>query len=101
MSVSVSFDPGKAGVPGPDHHMDAISDEELDLIAGGRQFVFRGEGFQRDSWFVSFMTKLLIQGNVRQALARPLDATAQELSVEGRRYRVWQVGETVYVEEVA
>ena len=100
MPNSFSSDPDKTAASGREAHMTAISDEELDLVAGGRQFVFRGEGFQRDSWFVTFMTKLMIQGNLRQALSRPLDANAQELTVEGRRYSVWQIGETVYVEEV-
>lgn len=80
--------------------MDSVSDEDLDLISGGQEYVFLGDSFRRDSWFVTFMTKLMIQGSVRQDLARPLDGTPQELTVEGRRYRVWQVGETVYVESV-
>ena len=79
---------------------DPIGDDTLDLIAGGRQFVFKGEGFERDSWFVSFLTKLMLQGSISQAAARPLDAGPQEISFEGRKYHVSQIGNTVYVEEL-
>ena len=79
--------------------MEAMEDDELDLVAGGQEFVFSGEGFQKNSWFVTFLTKMLIQGRLRRDLARPLDAVPQEITVEGRRYRVWQSGSTVYVEE--
>ncbi|MCR5576838.1 MAG: hypothetical protein K6F56_07510 [Oscillospiraceae bacterium] len=78
--------------------MEAVDDDALVRIAGGQQYVFLGDSFRRDSWFVTFMTKLMIQGSVRQELSRPLDAVPQDLTVEGRRYRVWQLGETVYVE---
>ncbi len=81
--------------------MTAMGDNELGLVAGGQQFVFKGEGFNRDSWFVSFMTKLLIQGSIRQEFGRSLDETPQEITVEGRRYRVTQLGNTIYVEELA
>ena len=98
MSVSMSFKPTGDNAMEMQLRMDAVPDEELDRVAGGQQYVFLGDSFRRDSWFVTFMTKLLIQGSVRQELARPLDASPQELTVEGRRYRVWQLGETVYVE---
>ena len=77
-----------------------MEDEELQLVSGGQQFVFRGDSFSRDSWFVAFMIKLLIQGNIRQEFGKALDSTPQEITVEGRTYRVSQLGNTIYVEEV-
>lgn len=77
----------------------AMSDEELDRVSGGVNYVFRGESFQRDSWFVSFLTRQLIQSSLRQGLSAPLNETPQAISVQGRKYQVWQQGETVYVEE--
>ena len=85
--------------PSPTPKLEPLADEAMGLVSGGQQFVFRGEGFQRDSWFVNFLTKRLIQDGVKQGLTRPLDAAPQELSVEGRIYRVWQIGGTIYVEE--
>lgn len=86
---------------GQGRYMAAVDDDELGLVAGGQQYVFRGEGFQRDSWFVTFMLKRMIQDSIRQQdLTRSLDAAPQELRVEGRVFRVWQTGETVFVEEV-
>ena len=98
MSVSMTAKPADGNALNADSRMEAVGDDELVRIAGGQQYVFLGDSFRRDSWFVTFMTKLMIQGSVRQELSRPLDAVPQELTVEGRRYRVWQLGETVYVE---
>ena len=95
MPIPSKTEDGALHVSAP--YLEAVGDDELGLVAGGQEFVFRGDGFQRDSWFVTFMLKRLIQDSVRQELS--LGATPQELSVEGRRYRVWQIGETVYVEE--
>lgn len=80
--------------------MQAAADDELSLVAGGQQYVFLGDSFRRDSWFVTLMTKLMIQGSVRQDLNRPLDETPQILTVEGRSYNVWTRGDTVYVQAI-
>ena len=79
--------------------LEAITDDELDVISGGTQFVFRGNGFQRNSWFVTSLTKLMIQGHIRDEMSLPLGSGTKEITIEGRRYRVWQVDNTVYVEE--
>ena len=98
MSVSMTANSTNDNALELKFRMEAVADDELERVAGGQNYVFLGDSFRRDSWFVTFMTKLLIQGSVRQELARPLDATPQELTVEGRRYRVWKTGENVYVE---
>lgn len=90
--------PKSFDTPADNQGVRAIADNEMDMIIGGTQFVFRGDGFQRDSWFVTTLTKLMIQGRIREDMSLPLDSTPQEVTIEGRRYRVWQVGETVYVE---
>ena len=82
----------------PAHGLSALPDDELEQVAGGQDIVFKGDEFHRDSWFVTFLTKQMIQFSIRQELSRPLDATPQEITIEGRKYRVWQVGETAYVE---
>ena len=101
MPVPIPSKTEDGALPGQGRYMEAVGDDELGLVAGGQQFIFRGEGFQRDSWFVTFMLKRMIQDSVRQQdLTRTLDAVPQELRVEGRVFRVWQTGETVFVEEV-
>ena len=75
-----------------------MSDEELTNVAGGLQYVFKGESFSRDSWFVTFMTKRMIQDSIRQQYGQDLGATPVEVVVEGRVYLVSQIGNTVYVE---
>ena len=77
----------------------AMSDDDLASVAGGQRIVFKGEGFARDSWFVSFMTKRIIQDSIRRELGRTMDAVPQEIVVEGRRYLVSQTGDTIFVEE--
>ena len=90
--------PKSFDTPADNQGVRAIADNEMDMIIGGTQCVFRGDGFQRDSWFVTALTKLMIQGRIREDMSLPLDSPPQEVTIEGRRYRVWQVGETVYVE---
>ena len=78
MPVPIPSKTEDGALPGQGRYMEAVGDDELGLVAGGQQFIFRGEGFQRDSWFVTFMLKRMIQDSVRQQdLTRTLDAAPQ------------------------
>ena len=74
---------------GQGRYMAAVDDDELGLVAGGQQYVFRGEGFQRDSWFVTFMLKRMIQDSKEKGTL--IDAT------HGRRTRAVLITDSDHV----
>ena len=78
----------------------ALGDRELDAVAGGYEVVFQGDGASHDSWFVSLMTRRLIQDGIRRGLASSDHAAPSEIAVGDRRFRIRQVGENYYVEEI-
>ena len=69
--------------------MNILNDEELGSVVGGYQVVFSDTGLNRDSWFVSYLTRRMVQDSIRQ----------EEISVRGRAYSLTQVGDNIYVEE--
>lgn len=79
--------------------ISALSDEELDSVIGGYQVVFRDSGMNRDSWFVSYMTRRMVQDSIRQEMDRAPGTAPGEISVRGRAYSLTQVGDSIYVEE--
>ena len=80
--------------------LHAISDEELASVAGGYQVFFPENGVNRDSWFVSLMTRRMIQDSIRRELASSSHTVPEEIQVGERRFRVKQVGDSYYVEEI-
>ena len=74
-----------------------LSDEELDSVAGGFDVVFR-DGLNRDSWFVSYMTRRMVQDSINRQMAAGQGVLPGEISVRGRTFRVTQVGEQIVVE---
>ena len=80
--------------------LNLLNDEELDSIVGGYQVVFRDTGLNRDSWFVSYMTRRMMQDSIRQEMDRSSGVAPGEISVRGRAYSLTQVGDSIYVEEM-
>ena len=76
-----------------------LTDEELNSVIGGYQVVFRDSGMNRDSWFVSYVTRRMVQDSIRQELDRSPGAAPGEISVRGRAYSLTQVGDNIYVEQ--
>ena len=79
--------------------VSALSDEELDSVIGGYQVVFRDMDMNRDSWFVSYMTRRMVQDSIRQEMDRTPGSAPGEINVRGRAYSLTQVGESIYVDE--
>ena len=75
-----------------------ISDEALDAVSGGYEVVFQEEGVNRDSWFVSIVTRQMVQNSIRNYLNGPEQAVPDIIMVGDRRYRVRRTGETYFVE---
>ena len=75
-----------------------ISDEALDAVSGGYEVVFQEEGVNRDSWFVSIVTRQMVQNSIRNYLNGPEQAVPDIITVGDRRYRVRRTGETYFVE---
>ena len=80
--------------------LQAMEDEELDAVVGGYEVVFQDNGVNHDSWFASLMMRRMIQDSIRRGLASPTHAAPSEISVGDRRFRVRQLGENYYVEEI-
>jgi hypothetical protein len=80
--------------------MRALEDEELSAVSGGAEVVFQ-EGVNRDSWFVSIITRQMVQNSIRSYLSAPEQTVPDVITVGDRRYRVRQVGETYYVEALS
>ena len=79
--------------------LNLLNDEELDSVVGGYQVVFRDTGLNRDSWFVSYMTRRMVQDSIRQEMNRSSGVAPGEISVRGRAYSLTQIGDSIYVEE--
>ena len=77
----------------------ALDDSDLENVNGGYQVVFEGEGANRDSWFVSFVTRRLIETKIRHEINLSPGIPA-EIEIEGRKFKVMSVGETIHVEEI-
>lgn len=78
---------------------EALSDDELDSVLGGYQVVFQDTGVNRDSWFVSYMTRRMVQDSIRQELGSSQGVLPGEITVRGRSFLLNQVGDSIYVEE--
>ena len=78
---------------------EALSDDELDSVLGGYQVVFQDTGVNRDSWFVSYMTRRMVQDSIRQELGSSQGVLPGEITVRGRSFLLNQDGDNIYVEE--
>ena len=78
----------------------ALEDDALDRIAGGYEVVFQNEEVNRDSWFVSLMTRRMIQDQLDRELGSGRMTFPATLEVQGRSYRVTAVGDTYYIREI-
>ena len=78
---------------------EALSDDELDSVLGGYQVVFQDTGVNRDSWFVSYMTRRMVQDSIRQEFGSSQGVLPGEITVRGRSFLLNQVGDSIYVEE--
>ena len=78
---------------------EALSDDELDSVLGGYQVVFQDIGVNRDSWFVSYMTRRMVQDSIRQELGSSQGVLPGEITIRGRSFLLNQVGDNIYVEE--
>ncbi len=82
------------------HNLYALDDSDLEDVSGGAQVVFDGEGVNRDSWFVSFLTRRMIENRIRREMELRPGVVPEEIEIEGRKFKVISVGETIHVEEV-
>ena len=78
---------------------EALIDDELDSVLGGYQVVFQDIGVNRDSWFVSYMTRRMVQDSIRQELGSSQGVLPGEITIRGRSFLLNQVGDNMYVEE--
>ena len=86
-------------MPNPtSERIKAMDDEELEAVAGGVDVVFQDGGVNRDSWFVSLVTRQMVQNSIRNYLSAPGRTVPDVIQVGDRRFRVRQTGETYYVE---
>lgn len=77
----------------------ALSDDELDSVIGGYQVVFQDSGVNRDSWFVSYMTRRMVHDSIRQELGASQGVLPGEITIRGRSFLLNQVGDSIYVQE--
>lgn len=87
------FEENRTAVP------EALSDDELDSVLGGYQVVFQDTGVNRDSWFVSYMTRRMVQDSIRQELGSSQGVLPGEITIRGRSFFLNQIGDSIYVEE--
>ena len=80
--------------------VQAMDDDALDQIAGGYEVVFQEGDVNRDSWFVSLMTRRMIQDRLRAELNAGRTTFPMTLEIQGRTYRVTAVGDTYYISEL-
>ncbi len=73
-----------------------LSDEELEGVGGGFDVIFQGDGVNRDSWFVSIVTRQMVQSSIKNYA--DAGAVPEIIQVGDRRFHVRTVGETYYVE---
>lgn len=78
----------------------ALDDSVLESVSGGYRVMFDEEGVNRDSWFVSLLTRRLIENKIRRELEMRPGNIPSEIEIEGRRFRVTPVGEDFHVEEL-
>lgn len=81
-----------------DERMKAMDDDELAAVGGGYDVVFQEGGVNRDSWFVSLVTRQMVQNSIRSYLSAPGQSVPDTIQVGDRRFRVRQQGETFLVE---
>lgn len=70
---------------------EILSDEELDDVLGGYSIVFPDEELNRDSWFVSYVTRRMLQDSI----SRQQGAIPAEITVRGRRFGLTQSGDRI------
>ena len=75
-----------------------MDDEELAAVGGGFDVVFQEGGANRDSWFVSLVTRQMVQNSIRTYLPSPGQRVPDTIQVGDRRFHVRQQGETYLVE---
>ncbi|MBQ6048528.1 MAG: hypothetical protein IJL40_04285 [Oscillospiraceae bacterium] len=80
--------------------MYLLDDSDLEAVGGGYRVMFDEEGLNRDSWFVSLLTRRLIENKIRRELEMRPGNIPSEIEIEGRRFRVTPVGEDFHVEEL-
>ena len=78
---------------------EALSDDELDSVLGGYQVVFQDSGVNRDSWFVSYMTRRMVQDSIRQEMGSSQGVLPGEITIRGRSFLLNQEGDNIYVQE--
>lgn len=81
-----------------DAPLQPLEDDALDAVSGGYDVVFQDNGVNRDSWFVSLVTRRMIQNSIRSYLASGDGSVPEIITVGDRRFRVRKVGENYYVE---
>ena len=83
-----------------DHNLYALDDSDLEDVSGGSQVVFDDAGVNRDSWFVSLLTRRMIENRIRREMDLKPGVVPEQIEIEGRKFKVISVGETIHVEEV-
>ncbi len=78
-------------MPENNKDMQALNDEELDSVLGGYSVVFPDGDLNRDSWFVSYVTRRMLQDNIN----RQQGAIPDEITVRGKRYGLTQSGDRI------
>jgi len=77
-----------------------LEDSVLESVGGGYRVMFDEEGLNRDSWFVSLLTRRLIENRIRHELDLTPGDMPSVIEIEGRKFRVIPDGENYRVEEL-
>ena len=80
---------------GPDS-AEALNDDELDSVTGGYNVVF-GDGLDRDSWFVSYVTRRMVRDSISREMTAGQGTVPDEITVRGRRFLLSRNGEQIVV----
>ncbi len=75
--------------------MAPLSDAELDAVTGGYNIVFSDEDLNRDSWFVSYVTRRMVQDSIDRQYGAAQSGIPDEITVRGRRFALNQVGDQI------
>lgn len=100
-SGSLRKDLEKAGIfppaPGesaPVERLQAVGDEELDAVTGGSQIPLDADGVNRNSWFVSLLSKLMAQDNGSPEVSPTGEQAQRLITIDGRTFRILRIGES-------
>lgn len=75
--------------------MTALSENELDAVTGGYNIVFSDDSLNRDSWFVSYVTRRMVQDSINTQLGTAQSGIPDEITVRGRRFALNRVGDQI------